>query len=139
MKKILLLLSIPLGLIGMNKPSAVGRPGTPMPKLPPIIAAARKVNRQPPAHLLKMVTCGVNIWCNEQCDPERWAHMVELYRRLEDEPFNRKALVHTILEEIELSSDKKGNGIWGGLSFTYLTDSQKLDKENKDTDSEIDK
>lgn len=130
MKKIALLALMQMAALCMQKSEAPNRPGTPMPKAPNFMPAARLTPPSTPASMLKMATCGINIWCNEKCDPERWAYMVELYRRLEDEPFNQKALLNTILEEISLSENKKGNGIWGGLSFTYIKDSQKLDKEN---------
>ena len=135
-----MLFLMPMTISCMQKPAPMERSVNPIPKSP----ALTNVNKAPapltrsvtPPHLLKMATCGINIWCNEQCDHELWARMVDLYRKLEDEPFNQKALIQTILEEIQLSSDKKGNGVWGGLSFTYIKDSQKLDRKKEPANNE---
>lgn len=78
---------------------------------------------------VKMATLGVVIWANEKRSEERWNAMLEKYRQLENEPFNQKALLHTIIDEIDLSTDKTGNGVWGSLSFTYVKDSQKVDNK----------
>ncbi len=78
---------------------------------------------------VKMATLGVVIWANEKRSEERWNAMLEKYRQLENEPFNQKALLHAIIDEIDLSTDKTGNGVWGSLSFTYVKDSQKVDNK----------
>jgi hypothetical protein len=78
---------------------------------------------------IKTAVLGIYIYANERRDEELWNKMVAQFSQLEHEKFNQKALLHAIIDEIDLSEEKTGNGVWGGLSFTYMKDSQKLDQQ----------
>lgn len=93
-----------------------------LPKSPPVSPLhARKP--------LKMVTVSVNVWHNDPCDEQLWQEIVQEYFKLKNSPFSTSELFAGITAFIKLTEEKKGQALWGGLSFTELHDSQKIDNK----------
>lgn len=78
---------------------------------------------------LKMVTINVNVWHEDPCDEQLWHEILIEYFKLKNSPFNPQELFAGINEFIKLTEEKKGKALWGGLSFTELVDSQKVDEQ----------
>lgn len=78
---------------------------------------------------LKMVTVSVNVWHNDPCDKELWEEILQEYYKLKNTPFNPQELFAGITAFIKLTEEKKGNALWGGLSFTEVPDSQRIDNK----------
>lgn len=104
---------------------AAKKPQSPtLPKSPPIVDSLQNA-RKP----LKMVTISVNVWHNDPCDEQLWNEILAQYYQLKNAPFNPQQLFAGITAFINLTEEKKGKALWGGLSFTELVDSQKVDEK----------
>ncbi len=98
-------------------------PSPALPKSPPLTPLSRA--KKP----LKMVTVSVNVWHNDPCDEDLWNQILEQYYQLKNAPFSSSELFAGITAFIKLTEEKKGNALWGGLSFTEVPDSQRIDNK----------
>jgi hypothetical protein len=93
-----------------------------LPKSPPMPPMRGKMPE-------KMVTVSVNVWRNDPCDEELWQKILQEYYKLKNAPFSPSELFAGITAFIKLTEEKKGQALWGGLSFTEVPDSQRIDNK----------
>ena len=135
MKRIALLLLLPLNSSSMQKCPPIDRPGTPMPIMPSIMLGAQNSSQRPHAKgPAKMLTVSVNVWHNDPCDQELWNEIETKYYALKTAQFSTKTLFGAIAEFVKLTEEKKGKALWGALSFTEVLDSQVIDEEKSSND-----
>lgn len=95
-----------------------------------LMPAAHTIPATTSSDEIKFAELKIVVWRNEQYDHERWHRMIELLKEFENAPFSSKELVSTILDEIKLTENKKGNSLWGNTAVAFITDSQKIDGKN---------